>query len=184
MFQSQSGNTAGGHIAGGNIVTNVTTVAQSPLSALYSRLRDQDNLEQYTAKIADKLQHFCTISSDGDVRGLADKLNASNRADLLMMAKRLKEDAAKMVMRLQTSPIAQDIITLVLCKIYADFVMHVTPAVEAGATRQQVDAIVSEKVINTAMAMLGENDMMLTDADILGFVFFLGGNCHIRWDKC
>lgn len=184
MFLSQSGNTAGGHIAGGNIVTNVTSINHSPLSSLYSRLRDKDNLEEYSAKIADKLQHFCAISSDGDVRGLAEKLNSSNRADILVMAKRLKEDVAKLVMRLQTSPIAQDIITLILCKIYTDFIMHVTPAVEAGASRQEVDALVSEKVVNSAMNMLGENDMMLTDADILGFVFFLGGNCHIRWDKC
>jgi hypothetical protein len=43
---------------------------------------------------------------------------------------------------------------------------------------------VSEKVVNPAMSMLGQNDMMLTDADILGLIFFLGGNCHIRWDKC
>jgi hypothetical protein len=89
-----------------------------------------------------------------------------------------------MVMRLQTSPIAQDIITLVLSKIYTDFLMHVTPAVEAGASREIVDALVSEKVVNPAMSMLGQNDMMLTDADILGLIFFLGGNCHIRWDKC
>jgi hypothetical protein len=87
-------------------------------------------------------------------------------------------------MRLQTSPIAQDIITLVLSQIYSNFILQVTPAIESGESRQVVDALISDKVISPAMQMLGENDLMITNEDILGLLFFLGGNCHIRWDKC
>jgi len=185
MSVTQKGNSAGGDIvAGDKKIYNVRAGAQSPISALYERLRENDSTQLYTSKIADKLQHFAAVSVDGDIRGLEQKLTAADRTDLLMMAKRLKEDAAKLVMRLQTSPIAQDILTLVLSKVYSDFVLHVTPAIESDQSRQVVDALISDKVISNAMIMLEENEMMLTDADILGLVFFLGGNCHIRWDKC
>lgn len=156
----------------------------SPLAALYARLRQADSTEHYTSQIADRLQHFCTQSTDGDIRGLTEKLREASREDLEIMAKRLKEDAAKLVARHQTSPIAQDIITMVLSKIYTDFVLHVTPAIQAGQPRPIIDQLISERVVDSAMDMLGDNDVMLTDTDVLGLLFFLAGNCHIRWDKC
>lgn len=186
MYSSQSNNTAGGDIINGpkNTYVNQFGARPSPLAALYARLRAADSDEHYTSLIADKLQHFCTQSTDGDVRGLADKLKAANREDLEAMAKRLKEDAAKLVARHQTSPIAQDIITMVLSKIYTDFVLHVTPAIQAEQPRSVIDQLISDRVVDSAMQMLGDNDVMLTDTDVLGLLFFLGGNCHIRWDKC
>jgi hypothetical protein len=44
--------------------------------------------------------------------------------------------------------------------------------------------LISEKVLAPTNAMLGENDLQITSIDVLGLLYFLGGNCHIRWDKC
>ncbi|HGA6848753.1 TPA: ABC-three component system protein [Salmonella enterica subsp. enterica serovar Virchow] len=47
--------------------------------------------------------------------------------------------------------------------------------------------IVDEKIssiIDELYTSLGENLLELTAKDLLGLLFFLGGNCHIRWDKC
>lgn len=190
MFTTQNGNVAGGDIVGGDKITNTTTNnfytsgSGSAILRLYLRLRSSESTDSYQSQIADKLQHYCNVSTDGDVRGLQEKLSAASRADILILASRLKEDAAKLIMRLQTSPVAQDIITHVLSKIYTDFIMHITPAIEANASRQMVDTLISDKVINPAIQMLGDNDLHITDEDVLGLLFFLGGNCHIRWDKC
>lgn len=185
MFTSQTGNHAGADIVGGDktVIHNYNSSA-SAIVALYLRLRSNESQESYTAKIADKLQHYCDISSDGDVRGLEDKLSSSNRTYQLKMASRLKESASKTIMKLQTSPIAQDIITYLLSQLYSDFMLQVTPAIESGASGQVVDSLINEKVIAPAMHMLGENDLAITNEDVLGLLFFLGGNCHIRWDKC
>ena len=156
----------------------------SPLAPLYERLRAERNDIPILAKISEQLQHYCTATTDGDVRGLKEKLQASDRKDLLILATQLKQSATKHLMKYQTSGVAQDILTHILAKLYLEFVMQVTPAIQAGAERREVDSLTSEKVVNVTFAMLGDNDLNLTSADLLGFLFYLGGNCHIRWDKC
>lgn len=191
MLTTQRGNHAGRDVIAGDSYDNSTTIntttvraPHATLAALYARLRTKDEADGYTARIGDQLQHFCKVSTDGDVRGLTDKLTAAQRTDILGLAKRLKQEAAKIIMSMQTSPVAQAIITLVLSKIFTDFTLYVRPAIEANATRAVIDQLIGDKVINPIMDMLGDNDLMLTDADVLGLLFFLGGNCHIRWDKC
>jgi hypothetical protein len=101
-----------------------------------------------------------------------------------MEASELKERATKLIMRWQTSPVTQDIITHVLAKIHAAFMLYVRPAIEAGKSREVVDGLIGEKVVNPTSEMLGDNDLGLSLIDIIGLLFYLGGNCHIRWDKC
>ncbi|HUW50025.1 MAG TPA: ABC-three component system protein [Sulfuricella sp.] len=186
MFTNQSGNTVGGDLVGGNKYTSTTNnfTNQSPLARLYERLRTDNQSQPYFAQISEQLQHYCSAVTDGDVRGLEAKLSDSNRMDLIRVATKLKESAAKTVMKYQTSGIAQDILTHILAKLYTEFFLNVTPAIEAGAPRVDVDALISEKVLKPALEMLGDNDLMLTQADLLGLLFFLGGNCHVRWDPC
>jgi len=165
------------------IEQHIYNSAPTPLSRLYQILRDDDKSGKYTSQIADQLMHYCAIRS-ADVRGLEEKLNAGNRGDLLIEAAELKERAAKLIMRWQTSPVTQDIITHVLAKIHGEFMLAVRPAIEAGAERQTVDELIRTKVVAPTSDMLGDNDLGITIIDIVGLLFYLGGNCHIRWDKC
>ena len=68
--------------------------------------------------------------------------------------------------------------------IHAQFVQHIKPAIQAGQARTDVEALISEKVLAPTNELLGENDLQITAIDVLGLLYFLGGNCHIRWDKC
>ena len=183
-MSTQIANKAAGDIIGGDkIENNVYLSPPTSLSRLYQILRDDDKAGRYTAQIAEQLHHYCAIQS-ADVRGLEAKLTAGDRKDMLSEASELKERAAKLVMRWQTSPVTQDIITHVLSKIHGDFMLNVRPAIEAGKSREEVDTLISSKVVEPTNAMLGDNDLQLTFMDILGLLFYLGGNCHIRWDKC
>jgi hypothetical protein len=183
-MSTQIGNRAEHDVIGRDRVENHFYAAPStPLSRLYQILRDDDRAASYTAQIADTLLHYCAAQS-ADVRGLEDKLSASGRTDLVVEASELKQRAAKLIMRWQTSPVTQDIITHVLAKIHQAFMFHVRPAVEAGESRPQVDKLIAEKVIEPTSNMLGDNDLGITMIDIAGLLFYLGGNCHVRWDKC
>ncbi|MBQ0960222.1 hypothetical protein KAK06_14805 [Ideonella sp. 4Y11] len=186
MFTSQSGNKADGDIVGGNQTKTVTNVyaSPSPLAKLYEKFRAASEGQPYIAQISEQLQHYCSVDTDGDVRGLDVKLTAADRQDLIRAASKLKEAATKIIMKWQTSGIAQDILTIILGQLYSAFLLNVTPAIEAGKSREEVDALINEKVIKPAADMLGDNDLMLSPADILGLLFYLGGNCHVRWDKC
>lgn len=180
----QIGNTAGGDVVGGDKVEHHHyAAAPTSLSRLYQILRDNDRAENYTSQIADQLRHYCALRS-ADVRGLDEKLKVSGRPDLIDEASELKERASKVIMRWQTSPVTQDIITHVLAKIHQGFISHIRPAIEAGRSREEVDSLIGEKVIDPTASMLGDNDLGLTPIDILGLLYYLGGNCHIRWDKC
>jgi len=183
---TQTGNTAGGDIIGGDKIEhkNFHFSSPTPLGRLYQIFRDANAAVPYTAQIADILQHYCATTTSADVRGLAEKLTVSGRADLVADASLWKERASKMIMRWQTSPVAQDILTHILTRLHGEFTLNVRPAIQAGKTRQEVDELVSSKVIQPTHAMLGDNDLGLSYIDLLGLLFFLGGNCHIRWDRC
>lgn len=187
MFANQRDNCVVGDMAGNDI--NKTFITNnysggSPLAHLYERLRQDEGGNQLAVEMYGKLQHFCSVSTDGDVRGLEEKLSASERKDLIRRAERLKEQAAKLIMKWQTSGTAQEILAMILSKLYTAFTLNVTPAVEKGEPREVVDQLIYKEVIQATEAILGENALTLYDDDILGLLFFLGGNCHIRWDKC
>jgi hypothetical protein len=186
MFTSQSGNTAGGDIIGGDQNKTIYQIItpQSPLTKLYEKFRESNNGTQIAAQIADNLQHYCAVDTDGDIRGLEAKLVDASRKDLLRPATLMKESATKLIMKWQTSGVAQDILTVILSELYTAFTLEVTPAIEAAKSRQEVDSLIKERVIDKTAAMLGDNDLNLTSHELLGLLFFLGGNCHIRWDKC
>lgn len=184
MSVSQSGNTAGGDIVGGDKYSGVFQAPPNSLSRLYQILRDADKAAPYTAQIAAQLQHYCATTTSADVRGLAEKLTAGDRVDLIDDASLWKQMASMLIMKWQTSPVAQDILTHILSRLYFEFVFHARPAIQEGKSRAEVDELVSSKVIQPTYAMLGDNDLGLTYLDLMGLLFYLGGNCHIRWDKC
>lgn len=153
------------------------------LSNLYEIFRDAEQASAHKSNIADLLLHYISTASY-DVRGLEVKLTESDRADIIPEALLWKQRAAMLIARWQTSPVTQDIITHVLSFIHSEFSQYVKPAIQAGHSRIHVEALISEKVLAPTNAMLGENDLQITSIDVLGLLYFLGGNCHIRWDKC
>ena len=41
---------------------------------------------------------------------------------------------------------------------------------------------IDDKVIKPAIFVLGENVLKLLKEDINGMIYFLTGNCHIKWE--
>ncbi|NHB96852.1 ABC-three component system protein [Photorhabdus stackebrandtii] len=185
MSIEQSGN----QVQNGSIVGRDQTIHQhaprgtnKEIQALYERLK-REGVGDASSNICDELNHYMSLQPDIDVRGLDEKLTESNRADLLFIAKQMKEKAAKAIMRRQTSKTAQRIFVIILDQIHFDFIMKVTPLIQDSKDRVTVDEKISE-IIDDLYSSLGENLLEITAKDLLSLLFFLGGNCHIRWDKC
>ncbi|WP_112287315.1 ABC-three component system protein [Rahnella sp. AN3-3W3] len=188
MSIEQSGNAVtNGDIVAGN-QTNQTIHQYAAkgtnreIQGLYERLKKGESGDSNSAFCAD-LEHYMSLQPEIDVRGLDAKLVESNRTDLLFLAKQMKEKAAKAIMRRQTSRTAQRIFVIILDQIHYDFIMKVTPLIEEDSPRKVVDEKIGS-IIDDLYSSLGENLLELTAKDLLGLLFFLGGNCHIRWDKC
>ena len=124
-----------------------------------------------------------SAATDGDVRGLEAKLRDSGRLEQLQSAAALKERAFKSIMKHQTSRTAQRIYTIVLSELHASFTLIVTPVIQDGAERAEVDQCINA-ILQATKNMLGENLLEFDVMDLLALLYYLGGNCHIRWDKC
>lgn len=174
--------TAGGDIAGRDInkyygIREPTAMAKLVEQYLAETLADQ-TLTAWT----EKLEHFLTNETSPDVRGLEEKLIAAGREGMLKVAMLRKQAAYKAIMKQQGSKSAQTIYSFLLAEIVVNFEMSVWPLVQAQASREVVDAAMLEKVISPAFQTLESNPLMLNKMDIQGLVYFLAGNCYIRWD--
>lgn len=189
MFTSQSKNAVqNGDLVGGNKVTTVINIPLSrgvseELAKLYEKLKADGIGDSSGGGFSGKLEHYMSALTEGDVRGLEAKLHESGREDLLHTALTLKEHTFKSIMKYQTSRTAQRVFTIILSDLYSRFVLTVTPVIQQGADRVVVDQCVNT-IIQATSDMLGENILEFDAMDLLGLLYYLGGNCHIRWDKC
>lgn len=183
--QRQEGNVAGGSIAGGNIVTNNTFAAPLPatqIQRLYESLKNEVQQSGTALEIIEQLQHFMGKPPSQATRTLAEKLQATGRADLTETAEIAKERAAKKIMRYQTSAVAQEIFAYVLGELHNKYLLHVRPLIAAGANRSAVDSAMEEKVISPVANAMEPSSLGLTPDLVVAMLFYLAGNCHVRWD--
>lgn len=184
MFTSQSNNNAQGDIIAGNKTVNIYNPSGSEeLHKLYEKLKDNGVGDSSHGGFSEKLQHYLSANTDGDIRGLQEKLSASDRLDQLDFAMLLKERATKAIMRQQMSRTAQRIYVIILDELHTGFELIVTPYIQSGENRAAVDERTRDLLKGVA-ELFGENPLELTIKDLHGLLYFLGGNCHIRWDKC
>jgi hypothetical protein len=184
--QEQSGNNIRhGSLVGRdqkNYITNIVRSSNRILDRLYQKL-SEDEVITNDQDFCDKLKHYLATDTNPDIRDLASKLSDSNRSDLIYFATDLKEKAFKAILKCQSSKTAQEIYALILDKIHTDFVLKITPLIQNDEERIDIDEKISV-TLESINDMLGDNLLDLTEKDLLGLLYFLGGNCHIRWDKC
>jgi hypothetical protein len=186
LFISQKGNEVHGDMAAQDIIKTTNIYHSSPsveeLAILYAKLKKDGVGEPSNNVFSQKLMHYLSVPTDGDVRGLEAKLNDSGRKDILQFALREKEAAVKLLIKYQSSRSAQRVFTILLDELHTIYMLTVTPVIQNDGERGEVDAKINE-ALQAIKSMLGENFLEFTVKDLLGFLFFLAGNCHIRWDK-
>lgn len=179
---NQSHNLAAGDIAGGDI--NKTIILASHPSAL-RQLAEKFKLESESDKklsdFIECLKHFIAVAPESPARQLEEKLDAGNRKDLIPSALLLKERFAKKLARHQFSEQAQDIFAHILSKIHAFFVYKVQPLQAEGASRSTVDNLIYQELLIPTYDEVGACKL-IDISDLQGMIYFLGGNCHIKWD--
>lgn len=182
-----SGNTAGGHIAGGNITTTTNITVSAPPSGLMTTLiakyREEVRNDAVMTDICEKLQHYLnTVDGSNPVVGLQQKLSDAKRDDYARRAMRLKEMFAKRVQQNALSEAAQRIFAFALAALYRRFVASIPPIVQANAPNHVIDKTLTDAVIQPTVVDLLENPLFIDSDDLEGMIYFLTGNCHIRWD--
>lgn len=147
---------------------------------LISKFKEDEKNNCRITDIIDNLNHYNVNIDDDQVFDLKYKLEAGGRSSEYKRAALLKERIAKKIKLNEQSEAAQEIYAYVLSQICSDFHLYIAPHLSEN-TIPNINILIDEKVIKPAMETLGENVLRLLKDDINGMVYFLTGNCHIKW---
>jgi hypothetical protein len=165
-----------------NPITIINPVFQSAyLENLYNQFQVEKETNPELKEFSEELDYF-NSSLDEDVIGLENKLIAGNRQKIINYAIVVKEKFHKKLMKTsQYSSIAQDINVYILTKVRRGFMMEVYTLICNNEPEEKINLIITERIINPVKAELGLNLFKYDEDDIMGMIFFLTGNCHLKW---
>jgi len=118
---------------------------------------------------------------EGDVIGLEEKLRRGGRPDLIDFAVVAKEKFARAMMRHENSPAAQEIYAFLLVRVWVLFTDMVYPKIVAQEPPEVIMKSLVDEVYPRLEEQLDENPLGLDLVQIKGMIYWLTGNCHLKW---
>lgn len=187
---TQSNNTVGnGDIAGRDVnkptvinIGRVSSGGKSQLEILYEKLEQERQNSSIFSDMVDELLHYKSYAANTEVIGLEKKLENGNRLNYLNFAERAKEKFTKKLLKNEHSETAQHIYAFLLDKVYCSFETNIYPRLNEGHPEEYINQLVNEFIIKPIEDLLGNNLLHIYDAEINGMIYFLMGNCHIKWN--
>lgn len=185
----QSNNEVGGHLAGRDVNeyktlsfgTNKSKI--SPIQALYQKFKLEQAQNPQIRKIVEELENY-RQNIDVEVVGLEQKLIDGNQKSSIEYAERAKEFFYKKLVKHEMSEVAQKINVHLLADIESRFSNHIRPKICSGTYQEEdIKTLIQELIITPVIDSLEDNTLEFTARDINGMLYFLTGNCHIKWTK-
>jgi hypothetical protein len=188
---TQSGNIVGGDQAGRDISKStiinyrVDPGCRTEIIRLAEKFLAERAKNTTFNRTIDKLEHYQTQVPDDPFVGLEQKLQAAGcSTQHVEFAKKTKELFTKKLVEFELSESAQRIEALLLAEVYSRFHNAIAPMIAADTDLAAINRAVQHDIIDPIQAMLEENVLELYADEINGMLYFLTGNCHIRWTKC
>lgn len=180
----QSQATAGGDLVGRDKITKIVSPDRpSPIATLLKRLEQERKSDAKFDRLIDELQHFCDSVDSVEPVGLKTKLERGGRADLVTAGTREKELFAKRLAQHQHWRSAQDIYAFMLGRVRDRFEAVIVPLLAQGTSDSEIDAAIVRDVIDPCLEELQGNDLGINTTHLRGMVYFLTGNCFLKWDR-
>jgi hypothetical protein len=196
LTTTQTGNSVLGHMGGrdvnvyaneGDVYVNPQPPAappSNPFRKLFARLESEAEEDKVLTSYIRQLEVYTRRVEDEEVIGLEEKLRLAGRAHQLTIATALKENVYADIKANLFSPTYQLIVATLMSKVHERFDSNIRHLINAGADSAQIDKAVSEQITVPISNELDEcpqfRDVALDY--VRGMLFFLTGNCHIRWD--
>lgn len=186
---SQSNNKVdNGDIAGRDVIKPTINIGRvsfggkTQLQLLYEKFEEEKKDSKGIVEMVEELQHFRAYANDEEIIGLEKKLENGNRINYLNFAERSKEKFTKKLLKNEHSETAQEIYAFLLAKVYRRFEDHIYPKLSEGHSEDFINQLVDQFIINPMEDLLGNNVLRLYEDEISGMIYFLMGNCHIKWN--
>jgi len=125
---------------------------------------------------------YFTTEAPHDRRPLAAKLEAGGRSFETKEAERRKERFAMALRRhaIQSSSLAR--YTRLMADVETRFKRHVMPAIAKGDDETKINKLVQTEVINAVVVNQLTETTDIDSAIVENALYYLTGNCHVRWD--
>lgn len=179
----QTANAVGGDQAGRDVnkPTYNYYAPASPMARMIEKFRHEKKQNQEIRKTIEHLERW--FKSNGDVMGIEEKLRRGHRPDIIELAIEAKDRFAKCLIRHQYSPAAQEIYAFLLAKTHQLFSSIIYPEICAGARSYQINQLLVDQVYGKVESMLEDNPLGITPEEVMGMMYWLTGNCHLKWSK-
>lgn len=174
--------TGGGDFAGHDLTKIQVTYTTGNLKELYKRFEEERKNNVHFNEVLEELNVFQRQKSNETVVGLEAKLKAGKKTDeLIEMAMELKESYSKKLEMNKFFESAQRINAYLLGYARTQFVTYVYPSIKDGSSDEKVNNLMNQFVIQPMIGMLEGDTYGFTPQDIHGILYFLTGNCFIKW---
>ncbi len=177
---NQIGNVVYGLQAGRDIYLT-EPAKQTHMGKLIEKFKYEKENDVIFNSMVEKLQHFCSQVDADEVVGAEAKLLAGEYKDFVDFALKAKEQYSKKLASCQFYEAAQLIHACILAKIYTIYHNQIYPLIINGATQDIVLAAIQDRIVVPIENLLEENVLELYADEINGAIYYLTGNCHIKW---
>lgn len=180
----QKGNVVGGDQAGRDIHKHIHLPAphlQSQMARMISKYRTETEKDREIKIIIEQLQRW-QKRPVGDVMGLEEKLRKGKRPDVIDTAISAKDRFAKILIKHEYSCAAQEIYAYLLAKVHQLFSSVIYTKICRGASPEEIDKLLITEVYDKVEIILEDNPLDIAPDEIMGMLFWLTGNCHLKWN--
>ncbi|MBY3595037.1 ABC-three component system protein [Rhizobium bangladeshense] len=153
---------------------------------LFDKLEREAREDQVLTGYIRQLEIYTRSIENEEVVGLEQKLKMAGRERQIQLAKALKENVYSALKVNIFSPTYQLIAATLMARVHERFESYVRPLVDNSCDAGAIDKAISEHIVQPFAAELEDCPQFEEVAVdyVRGMVYFLTGNCHIRWDKC
>ena len=182
-----SDNDVGGDIAGRDIDKSshlhLGESKQTQMKILLKKFKEEQQENKQLNEFIDDLNYFNTPKGNEIIVGLENKLVAGNRTNLVDYAKDMKDRFHRKLYKYQFSEAAQKINLHLLALVQSYYMNEVYPMICENEDATVINALITERIIRPLLEELDDNTLGFNAQDINGMLYFLTGNCHIKWTK-
>ncbi|PKG93314.1 ABC-three component system protein [Paraglaciecola sp. MB-3u-78] len=148
---------------------------------LVEQYKNIDCKSEEFRSIKDELEEYDKPRPARDIIGLANKLKAGGREDLLDEATACKDKFAKRLSRYEFSTHHAAIHLNLLSRIEEKFNSLIVPMIKNEESSTVIDLAISQLIILPLADEVAPADATLTPKQIRGMMFLLTGNCYLNW---
>jgi hypothetical protein len=169
--------------AGGNI--NNYNYPQTKMRALIEEYKQERQIDETFNDIIEQLDYYLNpISRESEaVIGLEKKLQTGHFNEFIHYAMTAKDIFARKLEQHRLSKAAQEIFLYLLADIWTIFHQEIYQPICNNETHDVIMQKIHDEIIEVISKKLEDNVLNIYNDCISGMIYFLTGNCHIKWSK-